>query len=216
MMAPVVYDRLADSYDAHFTRPVDQWEDARLARLLAPLVNGRAVLDLGCGTGWVLDHLRPASYTGVDSSPAMLAELLRKHRQALTVKASIGEPGWQLAVPGWGYQVITATWSLQYLGDLAELLAACAGLAPAGVLALHGYLPRYQRRSHAISRPPSRLPGPAAVRAATASSGLLMPRVAGTGALPDALAHWKPLWQLALAVPARYHYAALWTWQVPP
>src|SRR5215471_1333600 len=221
------YDRLAGSYDQHFQRPVDQWEDERLARLLHPHVDGRWVLDLGCGTGWVLDHLDPAAYVGVDRSAAMLAELAAKHPGAKTVKAEIGAEGSRAGllshtpdVPYHGFDAITATWALQYLGDLHSLLPELAYmLAPGGVIAMHGYLPRYFSRGHEITWGLSPLGGPPCltagqVRVATRPSGLRRPRIAGTGALPDRLARSRLAWRLALAVPARWHYAALWTWRL--
>lgn len=211
----MVYDGLASSYDDHFRRPVDHWEDDRLAWLLAPSVVGRSVLDLGCGTGWVPDHLDPSDYTGVDRSGPMLNELMRKHSRARVVKVTVGTPGWQGALPPRQWDTITCTWALQYLGDLGELLRLLSGLAPGGTLALHGYLPRYRRRSHVISPVPAQLPSRAAIRAATRAAGLSPPRCAGTGALPDSLARSRLAWSAALATPARWHYAALWTWQVP-
>ena len=146
------YDEAAATYDGHFQRPVDRWEDEVLPGLLAPLVDGRRVLDLGCGTGWLADHCDPADYTGVDWSGPMLAELERKHPRASTVKAKVGADGWVTAlgsrVPP---DVITATWSLEYLagGDLRGFLKTCASLLPfGGILALHGSMPRGHRRAH--------------------------------------------------------------------
>lgn len=217
------YDQLAQDYDAQFTRPVDRWEDDRLAALLAPLVNGRAVLDLGCGTGWLLDHLAPASYTGLDQSAPMLEALAAKHPGATVVKGSVGAPGWQrhVAGPGVMFDTITATWAAQYLGSMYTLLTDLIGLTrPGGHIALHGYLPRYRSRRHEIvrqfsplTRPPVMHPGQ--VRADTASWGLPLPQLRGTGALPDHLARSRLAWQAAAALtPARWHYAGLWTWTV--
>ena len=213
------YDTVADGYDGHFGRPVDRWEDERLAGLLAPIVNGRDVLDLGCGTGWLLDHLAPRSYTGVDSSGAMLAVLQRKHPGADVIKLAV-QPGtfWAGLLLQHARDVVTATWALQYLGDLPALLADCRELVrPGGTIALHGYLPRYARRRHEIMAgglpPPCVHPGQA--RIAGRSAGLSAPRIAGTGALPDQLARSRRAWEAAARiVPARWHYAALWTWRV--
>lgn len=223
------YDQLAKGYDQQFQRPVDRWEDERLAALLAPLVNGRDVLDLGCGTGWLLDHLAPASYLGLDASAPMLAVLTAKHPLALVVKASVGSPGWQAAIGpeaiGDRFDTITATWAAQYLGSFYTLLAMLAQLTrPGGTIALHGYLPRYRWRSHEITRqcgpigsPP--VLHPAQVRADTVASMLGRPQLRGTGALPDSWARQLPsrrAWRAAAALtPARWHYAGLWTWQVP-
>jgi trans-aconitate methyltransferase len=212
------YDAIADTYDGHFRRPVDQWEDDRLAALLAPLADDRDVLDLGCGTGWLLDHCRPAYYTGVDCSVPMLANLLDKHPDAAVVKATVGEPGWQAALrehrARLQWDVITATWSLQYLGDLPVLLRVLSGMDPR-VIALHGYLPRYRRRSHEITGEARPVVVPWQMRAAARHAGLAQPRLSGTGSLPDGLARTRAGWQVAAALtPSRWHYAALWVWRL--
>ena len=220
------YDELARSYDDQFRRPVDRWEDDRLTGLLARLVNGRDVLDLGCGTGWLLDHLEPACYTGLDESAPMLAVLTAKHPHAVVIKVSVGAPDWREAFFWRGalFDTITATWSAQYLGAAGTLLADLAPMVrPGGHIALHGYLPRYRRRRHEITRQCSPEPAPPVmvprrVRAASAAAGLDSPQLRGTGALPDALAgteRRRRAWQAAAAVtPARWHYAGLWTWEV--
>lgn len=212
------YDSIAASYDEHFARPVDHWEDDRLAALLAPVVEDRDVLDLGCGTGWLLDHLRPAWYTGVDCSAPMLSALAAKHPGATLVKARVGEPGWQQALrerrSGLRWGTITATWALQYLGDLTLLLRLLASFEP-DVIALHGYLPRYVRRSHEITGEPRPVVDPWEVRAATLAAGLPQPKITGTGALPDRLARARVAWEAAARLArAEWHYAALWTWRL--
>jgi predicted TPR repeat methyltransferase len=213
----VSYDQAAAEYDGLFTRPVDRWEDEHLAALLRPVVDGRDVLDLGCGTGWLLDHLAPSGYTGVDSSTAMLAELERKHPRAETVKASVGSPGWHEALPVGTWTTVTATWSLEYLGDLAALLRTLCELAgPRPVIALHGSMPRGHRRRHFSVKSVPYVPlGPHQVREASRAAGLPRPRCTGTSWLPDqicGLGRWA--WTGTLPYPAGTHYAALWTWQL--
>lgn len=217
--ARVAYDQAAGEYDGWFNRPVDQWEDERLAGLLRPLVNGRSVLDLGCGTGWLADHCSPRAYTGVDCSGPMLAELARKHPDAETVKAQVGAPGWAEALPfpALPFAVVTATWSLEYLGGLADLLhilLQVTGARP--VLALHGSMPRGHRRRHFSVKAAPYIPlSPPHVRAESRAAGLPPPRCTGTSALPDS---WQALgrrgFDAALRAPAGAHYAALWTWQL--
>lgn len=213
------YDEAAASYDGHFTRDVDRWEDEVMAGLLAPLTEGRRVLDLGCGTGWVADHCRPAEYTGVDSSGPMLAEMARKHPDAAGVKATVGETGWWNALsPGDGYQTVTATWSLEYLGDLAPLLRVARSLAaPGGTLALHGSMPRGHRRAHfSVKSAPYIALGPHQVRAAARAAGLARPMCVGTSALPDGAAGLgRAAWRMSLAAPAGLHYSAMWLWRLP-
>jgi predicted TPR repeat methyltransferase len=211
------YDEAAATYDGHFARPVDRWEDDLMEGLFVPLVEGRRVLDLGCGTGWVADHCDPPDYTGVDCSGPMLAELGRKHANAVTVKATVGEPGWWQSV-GDGYDAITATWSLEYLGELAWLLVQLKALAaPGAVLALHGSLPRGHRRAHfSVKDAPYLALGPHQVKSAASAAGLRRPLCIGTSALPDAWAGLgEQAWRAALRVPAGMHYSAAWLWRLP-
>lgn len=68
------YAEMVDSapYNAHYERP------AMLA--LLPPVEGRRILDAGCGSGWYADQLlqRGAEVDGIDASPAMLAYAERR------------------------------------------------------------------------------------------------------------------------------------------
>jgi SAM-dependent methyltransferase len=211
------YDSVARSYDSHFTRPIDRWEDERLSGLLAPLIDHRQVLDLGCGTGWVLDHCRPASYVGLDASAAMLTELKEKHPGAEVIQAEIGTPGWSEELGGERFDAIVATWAAEYFPSLPELLRELRRhLGRYGTIALHGCQPRGSRRGHFISAElahQGRLFVPARVIEAGDWAGLHQPVSYGTGALPDPLARWRPPWTLALPAPVAWHYGALHVWE---
>ena len=64
-------DRLAGQRDDWIARQSFFFEeDWRYLRFLVP--EGRRVLDLGCGTGALLDQLKPAHGVGVDFSEAMI------------------------------------------------------------------------------------------------------------------------------------------------
>lgn len=213
----MAYDVVADSYDRHFQRPVDRWEDARLASLLHPYADGRDVLDLGCGTGWLADHLSPASYTGVDESTSMLAELGRKHPRATVRKVSVGQRGWHRELPDGQWDLIAATWAADYFPNLPELLAeAMLRVRAGGVLALHGTQPRGHRRRHFVLREAPYFPlDPDTVGRAARAAGLGPPVSYGIGALPDPLAVTRRLWTALLAVPVGWHYSALHVWSRP-
>jgi SAM-dependent methyltransferase len=65
------FDRVAPDYDAWKRRAWYYY--GWLARILAAEVPaGASVLDVGCGTGALLDAVRPARGVGVDLSPAMV------------------------------------------------------------------------------------------------------------------------------------------------
>ena len=81
------YDEIASSWDAVNGATA---ADAERAKTLLAGVRGKYpphVLDLGCGTGRVLDLglASPDRYAGVDSSQAMLNLLVRKHPKVAAV-----------------------------------------------------------------------------------------------------------------------------------
>lgn len=78
-----IYDGIATEYDELYTSPEDLAENERVRALLREHFVGFApnTLDVGCGTGLLLD-MRVVSaklYTGIDPSQGMLNELVRKH-----------------------------------------------------------------------------------------------------------------------------------------
>jgi SAM-dependent methyltransferase len=211
------YDVVADEYDGHFRRPVDEWEDERLTGFLSPLVDGMDVLDLGCGTGWLLDHLHPASYIGLDASAAMLNLLQDKHPDAKVYKCQVGTPGWQVEQPweGFRYDAIVSTWAAEYFPNFGVLLLQLSRLIRrGGVVALHGCQPRGSRRSHFISAELAHTERNFTMRRVRIDSYLSgRPLSLGTGALPDALARQRWLWRLGCLAPARMHYGVLHIWR---
>jgi SAM-dependent methyltransferase len=218
------YDRVAASYDGHFRRNVDRWEDEVLANLLAPLVYDKSVLDLGCGTGWLLDHTRPRSYLGLDRSPEMALVCMGKHTGAEVVVGDVGATGWwkgdwRDAEAGRRFDVVCATWAAEYFRPLDRLLAQIVTnlLRRPGVIALHGCQPRGSARAHFIDPDLAHTernwsPGP--VRKAARRAGLANPESFGIGAMPDELARRKWLWQAGLFAPLVMHYSVLHVWRL--
>jgi ubiquinone/menaquinone biosynthesis C-methylase UbiE len=75
------FDRWAEVYDEQ-ANPLTALEERILLGLLPPL-QGRDVLDVGCGTGRWLNRVaisEPRSLTGVDPSAAMLERAARSCR----------------------------------------------------------------------------------------------------------------------------------------
>jgi len=72
------YDGIAKTYDSLFDDKESHVEDTAIMHMLE--LHGR-VLDIGCGTGMLLDHkaVKPENYTGIDPSQGMLDKLKDKH-----------------------------------------------------------------------------------------------------------------------------------------
>lgn len=214
------YDAVADRYDGHYTRPIDQWENTLAERILRPYVDHQIVLDLGAGTGWVADAMRPAGYVAVDASAGMLAVLEEKHPDAATVKERVGSPGWTDRIPGpaTGFDSVVSTWAAHDFPNLDAVLRDLLPLVrPGGHVILHGSSYRYKRRSHYV------LHGLDTERAFmdwdpdrcrdVTPNGFTYLGAKGTGALNDRLAVSRPLWALVAALtPPVHHYAfaAIW------
>lgn len=73
------YDDIADRYDGLFCDERSKRENAEMFALLPRDVGH--LLDIGCGTGLLLDYLSPDRYTGIDPSQKMLDRLKVKHPQ---------------------------------------------------------------------------------------------------------------------------------------
>lgn len=75
------YDCAAEGYDQLFSDPASLEENKAVIDLIGDLSRSR-VLDVGCGTGLLLDYVNPAQYTGIDPSAKMLERLVAKHAWA--------------------------------------------------------------------------------------------------------------------------------------
>ena len=76
------WDEVAHLYDAGpGTSEYDRERDAVCEIIESYVRQAQSVLDIGCGTGFLLDRfeVRPASYDGIDISHLMLRRLVTKH-----------------------------------------------------------------------------------------------------------------------------------------
>lgn len=144
------YDRLAEAYgsalgDELETKPFDRW---LLTRLAAEAGGGQG-LDVGCGPGQVAGQLAAAglTMTGLDLSPAMIAQARRHHPEISVVQGSFALPpmprGGDPRDPGWS--VVTAWYALVHLAP-SEVPAAMSAwtrvLRRGGVLAVATHVGR--------------------------------------------------------------------------
>ena len=147
------YDQKASEYDGHFLRRIDKaenaWTFSRIDRML-----GRAdrVLDLGCGTGLLLEHIRIEDYTGIDISFEMIERAQRKfpHRSFDFQVSDVME----YIAPRGHYDAVLSTFgSLSYAVAGFDLLPGkiAAWLAPGGRIFLQFLGRKYQEREHHIA-----------------------------------------------------------------
>lgn len=131
------YDRLAPVWAASTDDGFwNEWLERRtLRRLLPASVEGLAVLDAACAAGahsrWLLD--RGAAVTGIDLSPAMVAEATaRSHDRGRFLMADLAEP---LPLADRTFDGVLSSLTLDYLEDWSAPLASFARvLRPGGWL----------------------------------------------------------------------------------
>lgn len=73
------YDLIANGYDSFFSDTESVMENREVGSLI--VYSGDSVLDVGCGTGLLLDIIKiaPAKYRGVNPSRGMLSKFVLKH-----------------------------------------------------------------------------------------------------------------------------------------
>ena len=136
------YDAIAPVYDDLFTDPESQQENIEIIGWLGDL-RGKTLLDVGCGTGFLLDYAKPGTYLGIDPSWGMLDRLLSKHPQVEILNTPlcsfVSERSYDLVVALFG--------AASYLSD--EELALIPGLlASGGRYLLMFYSPGYVPKTY--------------------------------------------------------------------
>ena len=141
-----VFDRLAGRYDAmNLLISLGQtswWRRRSLARV--QLEPGRRVLDVGCGTGWVVRHLArrepSVKIEGMDLSEGMLVEARARDAQAKYFQGDVTD----IPRADEAYDLVTTVFTLRNFPDLdASLDEMCRVLAPGGrIFILDGFPPK--------------------------------------------------------------------------
>jgi hypothetical protein len=78
------YDLIAEVYDDLFADDEDKEIEKRLFQELV-IGHDESVLDIGCGTGLLLDYAKPSRYVGIDPSAGMTSKLFDKHEHDPTI-----------------------------------------------------------------------------------------------------------------------------------
>jgi ubiquinone/menaquinone biosynthesis C-methylase UbiE len=73
------YDKEALMYDDGYDTPLCRAEDKILMSLIEPIILNKKVLDIGCGTGIVLNYFQIKEYLGIDISPKMIEVAVDKY-----------------------------------------------------------------------------------------------------------------------------------------
>lgn len=142
------YDRLAEEYDDHFLRPVDIAENICVFSELDHWP-GR-MLDLGCGTGLLLEYCNPPDYVGVDISRAMLAVAHRKFPEREFRRQDMSA----LQLDSGAFDCVVSTFgSFSYcLRPVSAVAEVFRVLRPGGSFFIMVYGERYARRESYIAK----------------------------------------------------------------
>jgi SAM-dependent methyltransferase len=167
-MVAALYDQKAEEYDDHFRRPIDIAEDRVLYGWVRPYVDGRDVLDVGCGTGALLDHTAPRTWIGVDISQRMLqrADSRAQHVRQYGTFAAVREPMDWSAIPSHSlfqmnfeekFDTVVCLWAFSYMPNPGQAMANISkSLRPGGTAIIHAYDARYPEREHYVLNGASR------------------------------------------------------------
>lgn len=153
VVAPV-YDRLSPVWRDWLYREALRAFDAAVVSALPPAGD---VLDLGCGTGAVLERLlavdaRFGTYTGVDLSPAMLASARAKLGHVPSTRFERLDLRTE-RLPDGPFDLVVSAWALEHLPEPSMVVAAArARLRPGGRLVLFFELDGHSVRAWLLRR----------------------------------------------------------------
>jgi len=200
---PGGFDGVAESYDSVLPGHVQDHYLARRARFLRELKGDGLGLDVGCGTGRLLQAVGGAG-VGVDLSGGMLA-VLSRHGRGVAARASA------TALP-FADGTFDAVWSVAMLHHLAapERVAAAVGemwrvARPGGVVVIWDHNPLNPYWPIIMARAPQdsgaeRLATAAEVGAALRAAGAASWRLRRLGWIPD----FAPRWLMPLFAAAQW------------
>ena len=136
------FNRIAPDYDSLLPEHVQAHYRRKRARVIAPLLRGGRGLDVGCGTGRLMEELRDAGQiTGVDGSEGMVAELRRTGRgEALVAQTH------RLPFPDGTFDAVWCVAVLHHVADPERVRATLREMArvarPDGAVIVWDHNPR--------------------------------------------------------------------------
>lgn len=131
---PFTDETLAARYEEWYSGSgarADRQEKRLLQKMLAEFPGARSVLDVGCGTGHFTRWFQELGYevTGLDSSPAMLSEAVRRGGATYVEGDAL-----RLPFPDRAFDIVSLVTTLEFTGDPAGALAEAGRVARRGLL----------------------------------------------------------------------------------
>lgn len=189
------YDEVAERYDGAYQHPKDHAENRFIRRQLNGYLDGN-VLDVGCGTGFLLDQfpeLAPPKYVGVDISAGMLRQAAKKHPRYTFVNASIEDS----VLVGEAFDsVVSLFGAFNYCArPLAAVSEIHRLLTPGGRVMLLVYGPQHPKRPSYVvqSHPPHQLYTALQI-SSLVGQFFTDVQVVGMSRVTDYLPRWLPQW----------------------
>lgn len=87
LQSEALYSKIATRYDDVFIRAI--LAEGILTKVVREVMNGKSVLDIGCGNGRWLDRFKPSSFVGLDLNDGMLNEAKRRYPKSQFVQANM-------------------------------------------------------------------------------------------------------------------------------
>lgn len=128
-LAPL-YDKISHYF---FLGQWSKWQQAVL-----PRIQGKRVLEVGCGTGSLLTVMLKRGYkaVGVDASPAMLRQAQRKLAQAGVDGRVVQAKVQKLPFPDESFETVVSTFPTEYIMSVEALQEIQRVLYPGGRLVI--------------------------------------------------------------------------------